>query len=259
MNKDIVVLIPVYDPNEEIMDTFLEKLTKKFENIVFINDGCSEKHDKYMKRLAKKYPVVKHNVNLGKGRGLKNGINYILNNYPDAKVIVTADCDGQHSVKDIKKCGDVAKKNMDSLVLGVRDFSDKNVPTRSKFGNVITRNVLYSFVGQKVSDTQTGLRAMSLDIAKNLIAVSGERYEYETNVLIETKLKNIPIKEVVIETIYINDNETSHFNPVKDSIRVYRLFASYILFTLLAYIIETVIFAKVYDINSALYLSLIHI
>ena len=61
---------------------------------------------------------------------------------------------------------------MDSLVLGVRDFSDKNVPTRSKFGNVITRNVLYSFVGQKVSDTQTGLRAMSLDIAKNLIAVS---------------------------------------------------------------------------------------
>ncbi len=207
-----------------------------------------------MKRLAKKYPVVKHNVNLGKGRGLKNGINYILNNYPDAKVIVTADCDGQHSVKDIKKCGDVAKKNMDSLVLGVRDFSDKNVPTRSKFGNVITRNVLYSFVGQKVSDTQTGLRAMSLDIAKNLIAVSGERYEYETNVLIETKLKKYTCKkEVVIETIYINDNETSHFNPVKDSIRVYRLFASYILFTLLAYIIETVIFAKVYDINSALY------
>ena len=94
---------------------------------------------------------------------------------------------------------------------------------------------------------------MSLDIAKKLIAVSGERYEYETNVLIETKLKNIPIKEVVIETIYINDNETSHFNPVKDSIRVYRLFASYILFTLLAYIIETVIFAKVYDINSAFY------
>ena len=91
MNKDIVVLIPVYDPNEEIMDTFLEKLTKKFENIVFINDGCSEKHDKYMKRLAKKYPVVKHNVNLGKGRGLKNGINYILNNYskPEIKHLLT--------------------------------------------------------------------------------------------------------------------------------------------------------------------------
>ncbi len=254
MNENIVVLIPVYDPNEEIMDKFLEKLTKRFKNIVFINDGCSQKHDKYMKKIAKKYPVIKHYVNLGKGRGLKNGINYILNNYPDAKVIVTADCDGQHSVKDIKKCGDMALKNADSLILGVRDFSQKLVPKRSKFGNVITRNVLYSFVGQRVSDTQTGLRAMSMDVAKKLIDVSGERYEYETNVLIETKTKQIPIKEVVIDTIYINDNETSHFNPVKDSIRVYKLFASYILFTLLAYVIETIIFAKTYNINSAFYI-----
>ena len=224
MNKDVVVLIPVYNPNEEIMQEFLGKLTKKFTNIVFINDGCSKKHDKFMNNLAKSYPVVKHSVNLGKGRGLKNGINYILENFSKAKVIVTADCDGQHSVEDIKKCSDIAKKNMDALVLGVRDFSDNLVPRRSKFGNVITRNVLYSFVGVKVSDTQTGLRAMSLNIAKKLIDVDGERYEYETNCLIETKSRNIPIKEVVIETIYINNNETSHFNPVKDSIRVYTLF-----------------------------------
>lgn len=252
MNEDIVVLIPVYDPNEEIMDKFLDKLSKKFKNIVFINDGCNQKHDKYMEKISKKYPTLKHNVNLGKGRGLKNGINYILNNYPDAKVIVTVDCDGQHSVKDIKKCGDMALKNMDSLILGVRDFSE--MPTRSKFGNVITRNVLYSFVGQKISDTQTGLRAMSMDVARKLIDVSGERYEYETNVLIETRTKQIPIKEVFIDTIYINNNETSHFNPVKDSIRVYKLFASYILFTLFAYIIETIIFAKTYNINDAFYI-----
>lgn len=253
MNKDVVVLIPVYDPNEKIMQEFLDKLAKSFANIVFINDGCNKKHDKYMNNLAKKYGVIKHNVNLGKGRGLKNGINYILNNYPKAKVIVTADCDGQHSVEDIKKCADVAKKNLDSLILGVRDFSNDLVPTRSKFGNVITRNVLYSFVGAKVSDTQTGLRAMSMDIAKKLIAVAGERYEYETNCLIETKIKNIPIKEVIIETIYINDNETSHFNPVKDSIRVYKLFAPYLLFALFSYIIETIIFAKTYNICKGIY------
>lgn len=253
MNKDVVVLIPVYDPNEKIMQEFLDKLAKSFANIVFINDGCNKKHDKYMNNLAKKYEVIKHNVNLGKGRGLKNGINYILNNYPKAKVIVTADCDGQHSVEDIKKCADVAKKNLDSLILGVRDFSNDLVPTRSKFGNIITRNVLYSFVGAKVSDTQTGLRAMSMDIAKKLIAVAGERYEYETNCLIETKIKNIPIKEVIIETIYINDNETSHFNPVKDSIRVYKLFAPYLLFALFSYIIETIIFAKTYNICKGIY------
>ena len=48
MNKDVVVLIPVYDPNEKIMQEFLDKLAKSFANIVFINDGCNKKHDKYM-------------------------------------------------------------------------------------------------------------------------------------------------------------------------------------------------------------------
>lgn len=253
MNKKVVVLIPVYNPNEKIMKNFLDELTKNFENIVFINDGCSKKHDKFMNDIAKKYPVLKHYINYGKGRGLKNGFNYILNEYKNAKVIVTADCDGQHSVKDIKRVADVALKNPDDLILGVRNFQDKKVPIKSKLGNIITRNVLYNFVGVKTSDTQTGLRAMSYDVCKKLLDLHGERYEYETNVLIETKYRDIDIKEVVIDTIYINNNETSHFNPVKDSLKVYKLFAYYILVTLFAYIIENFIFYKTFDISNKFY------
>ena len=54
MNKKIVVLIPVYNPNEKIMKKFLDELSKNFENIVFINDGCSKKYDKFMDNIAKK-------------------------------------------------------------------------------------------------------------------------------------------------------------------------------------------------------------
>lgn len=248
MNKDAVVLLPCYDPDEKIMKGFLEELAKEFKNIVLVDDGCSKKHTRFMNNLAKSYPVIKHNVNLGKGRGLKNGINYILNNYPKAKVIVTADCDGQHSVKDIKKCFDASLKYKDALILGCRNFKDDSVPFNSKNGNRITRNVMNHLVGQKISDTQTGLRAMSLDTARKLIEVNGERYEYETNVLIAAKKMEIEIKEVEIETIYINKNETSHFNPVKDSIKIYRLFAPYILVTLFAYILETVFFAGTYNL-----------
>lgn len=241
--KDTVILIPVYDPNENIMKTFIKELEKEFTNIVFVNDGCSSNHDKFMNNLSKKYPVIKHNINLGKGRGLKNGINYILNEYPNLKCIVTADCDGQHSVKDIKRCMEVCLKNQDSLVLGVRDFDNPNVPFKSKYGNKITRNILYVLTGIKISDTQTGLRAMSLDVAKELVDVQGERYEYETNVLIATKEKNITIKEVIIDTIYINNNETSHFNPVKDSLRIYKLFTSFLVVLLFSYILENYVFA----------------
>lgn len=238
MNKEIVVLIPIYNPDIEITNEFLKQLTKKFKNIVFVNDGCSSDFNDFFEKLEKKYPVIRHNVNLGKGRGLKNGINYILNNYPDAKAIVTGDCDGQHSINDILRCSKVALKYPDSLILGCRNFDNPDVPTKSKFGNKLTRNILDIFVGKEISDTQTGLRAMSLELAKRLIAVSGERYEYETNVLIETKKKNIPIKEVEIETIYINDNGTSHFNPIKDSIRIYSFFTKYFIGALIAYLVE---------------------
>lgn len=247
MNKDVVVLIPSYNPDEEIMSEFLAKLHRSFKNIVIVNDGSSECHSDYFSSLEKKYPVIRHNINLGKGRAMKNGINYILNNYPDASAIVMADCDGQHSVDDIKKVVDVAKVYNDSLVLGVRDFDKSGVPKRSRLGNVITRNVLNLFVGPRVSDTQTGLRAMSLDVAKSILEIPGERYEYETNVLIASKNNKLPIKEVVIETIYINDNKTSHFNPVKDSIRVYKMFARYLLVSLLSYIIEVIAFSKLLD------------
>lgn len=248
MNKDAVVLLPCYDPNEKIMKEFLKELASEFKNIVIVDDGCNKKHAKFMRELVKSYPVIKHNVNLGKGRGIKNGINYILNNYPKAKVMVTADCDGQHSVKDIKKCVDVALKSGDCIVLGCRNFSEKQVPFKSRYGNRLTRNVLYTFVGQKISDTQTGLRAMNMDVAKRLIELPGERYEYETNVLIAAKNLNLAIKEVEIETIYINDNETSHFNPVKDSLKIYKTFTSFILVTLFAYILETVFFAGCYNL-----------
>ena len=247
MKNDIVVLIPIYNPDVDITETFLKELNKSYKNIVFVNDGCDKKFDSFFKKLEKDYPVVKHNVNLGKGRGLKNGINYILNNYPGAKAIVTADCDGQHSVKDITNCGNVAIKYPDSLILGVRNFDQGNVPSKSKIGNKITRRILDIFVGKKITDTQTGLRAMSLDVAKKFIATAGERYEYETNVLIYTKKDNIPIREVEIDTIYINDNGTSHFNPIKDSIRIYKLFARYMIVALIAYIIEVLALIKIDD------------
>ena len=247
MNKDVVVLIPIYNPDIDITDTFLKKLADSFKNIVFVNDGCDSSFDEFFKKLEKKYPVIKHNVNLGKGRGLKNGINYILNNYPKSKVIVAADCDGQHSINDIKRCSTAALNNQDSLVLGCRNFDEDIVPMKSKLGNKLTRNILDLFVGKEISDTQTGLRAMSFDLARKLIAIPGERYEYETNVLIETKKQNIPVKEVEIDTIYINDNKTSHFNPIKDSMRIYSFFSKYFVGAFLAYLIELFVISKLFE------------
>ena len=245
MNKDAVILIPSYNPDEAIMQDFLGELSKRFKNIVIVNDGSDKIHDNFFEKLSNKYPVLRHYKNLGKGRALKTGINYILNEFPNFKVIVTADCDGQHSIKDIESCYRSALNNLDSLVLGTRNFNDENVPFKSKYGNKITRNMFKIFVGIKITDTQTGLRAMSKDIATKLLDVSGERYEYETNVLITCKNEDIKIYEQEIATVYINGNELSHFNPVKDSIMIYKLFIKYIFSAISSFLVDIVLFTLI--------------
>lgn len=246
--NNVAVLIPSLEPNEDFVK-FLKELKTTFKNIVVVNDGSSKEYDYIFKQITDiEIPVIKNHINLGKGRALKYGINYILNTYEECKVIVTADSDGQHSLDDIQKCAKAALANPDALVLGVRDFDKENVPPRSKFGNKITRNVFKLFVGLNITDTQTGLRAFSTDVAIKIIDVLGERFDYETNMLIATKDKDIPIKEVPIETIYLNENKSSHFNPIKDSFNIYKLFLKYIFSAVSSFIVDIVLFTVFYNI-----------
>lgn len=243
-NKDIFVVIPTLDPNEKIMEEFMEKLLKSFSNVLVVNDGSKEIHNKYFESLEKRGVIVlKNHINYGKGRSLKTALNYILNEYPKIKAIVTADSDGQHSVEDIIKVGKATIDNPHAYVLGARDFKKSNVPFKSRYGNIITRNVFKIFIGLNITDTQTGLRGMSPEVAKKFLDTSGERFEYESNTLIECKEKDIDIIEETIETIYINDNSESHFNPLKDSIRIYKLFIKYILSAISSFALDILLFA----------------
>jgi len=220
--KNIFIVVPTLDPEEKIMETFIEELHKEFKNVLVINDGSKKQHEKFFKKLEQDgIEVIKHYKNLGKGRALKNAFNYLLNKYENIEGVITCDCDGQHSVKDIKNCAKTLLENKDKLILGVRNFDKDNVPPKSKFGNKITRNIFKIFIGLTISDTQTGLRGLSKDLMLKFIDLAGERYEYETNMLIDCKNKSIEIKEIEIETIYLNSNANSHFNPLKDSIMIY--------------------------------------
>ena len=123
----------------------------------------------------------------------------------------------------------MAAKEKESVVLGVRDFKDPNVPKRSKMGNQITCGVFRLFFGMKIQDTQTGLRAFPRKYLEEILKAKGDRYEYETNMLFVINRKKIPMGEVKIETVYIEENKSSHFRVVRDSIRIYALIIKYLL------------------------------
>ena len=131
------------------------------------------------------------------------------------------DKDWINCVEDVLAICSIAEKAPNTLVLGSRKLKE-NEPLRSKFGNTVTRFVSYISTGLKVHDTQTGLRAFRTDLIPVLRDISGERYAYERNVLLRCARDKIRILEHEIETIYIENNVQSHFDTVKDSVRIYK-------------------------------------
>jgi len=243
-HKNVTILIPAYNPDNRLLQLVKDLIQARFSRIIIVNDGSNQECNDIFKILSsyKECLVIKHAINLGKGRALKTGFNYFLNHASDSIGVITVDADGQHAVEDIIKVRTQLLKQPKNLVLGVRDFSATNIPFRSKFGNILTRKIFTFAGGLKITDTQTGLRGIPVHFLRQLMNVSGERFEYELNMLLKCKPYNIRISEVNIQTIYIEDNKSSHFNPIVDSIKIYSVFLTYTLSSILSFGLDILLF-----------------
>jgi glycosyltransferase involved in cell wall biosynthesis len=220
--RRLVVLIPVWEPEEQLSLLVANLGVAGFGAVIVVDDGSEEKHSAIFEELAllPSVHVLRHAVNLGKGRALKTGINYFLSKLPEMDGLVTADADGQHTSADIVRVARGLLKARGKVVLGSRSFA-ADVPLRSRFGNGLTRYIFGFVTGAKLIDTQTGLRAFPRKLLPELLSLEGERYEYEMTVLAHVcRLGGKPV-EVPIETIYLEGNRSSHFDPIWDSMRIY--------------------------------------
>lgn len=242
--KQVALIIPSLEPDERLTELLRSLRAEGFARIVVVNDGSSADYDDFFKvaETTCGCDVFKHAVNLGKGRALKNAFNHILLNWPDCIGCVTADSDGQHSVEDISKCARKLMEYRDCLVLGCRRFSLEGVPFHNRCGNLITAKVTDVLSGLKVSDTQTGLRAIPKGFMAKLMNVKGERFNYEMNMLLKAREFEVPIVEVPISTIYDPKGQSSHFNLLKDSARIYALFGKFILSSAFSFAVDILAF-----------------
>ena len=257
MASRYIALIPAYEPDRKMLGVIAD-LGKTGFDVVVVDDGSGPEYAELFEQAAERLPgksgrgvtLLIHDVNRGKGAALKTGLDFI-NNFmvirgeETQNVIVAVDADGQHLAVDALRAAHTAQGNPGTLVLGSRILGNKaaassgvqsadhasgntqNVPLRSRFGNAVTRQVFRLATGVPVYDTQTGLRAFTADLIPSLLAVNGDRYEYELNVLMDFAGRGIPIREIEIETVYLEGNKSSHFNTVRDSYRIYKEIAKY--------------------------------
>ena len=241
----ISVVLPSLDPDEKLIAVVDGLLEYGFSHIILVNDGSKQENLHYFTDLAEKHPeitLLHHEVNKGKGAALKNAFRWFLENRPDGFGVVTVDGDNQHHPEDTRNCC-LRMMETGHAVLGCRDFDQEDVPARSSFGNKTTSAIFKIFVGMTISDTQTGLRALPRPVVEKLVDVYGDRFEYETNMLLAFKTMGIAYEEVKIRTVYIEENKSSHFRVIHDSWRIYKLilahFFRYTLSSLVSALVDT--------------------
>ena len=249
--KGITIVLPSLDPDEKLNMVVRGLLAEGFEDIVIVDDGSDEAHKAPFEEAAQhpEVTILTHEVNRGKGRALKTAFSSVAEHRSDILGVVTVDGDNQHLPKDIKACAEKMAQTGE-MVFGCRNFKLPNVPKHNRMGNQITSTVLRLFCGIKLSDTQTGLRAIPFQHLQLMTQVKGERFEYETEMIFALKREGIPFHEVLIDTVYIEENKSTHFHPVRDSFRIYSMilgfifssatscFVDYLIFTILVFFLE---------------------
>jgi exopolysaccharide biosynthesis protein/glycosyltransferase involved in cell wall biosynthesis len=241
MYENIMIVIPSLNPDEKLCKTVDELRTAGFSNFLIVNDGSDEQHLPFFPR-EDEVLLLHHRRNRGKGSALKSAFRHIQKHMPEIEGVVTVDSDGQHKAADVAKCVEALDVTKEATVLGCRDFSGSDVPKRSRFGNRTTSLVFRLLCGMKISDTQTGLRAFSSKLLPLLCSIEGDRFEYETNMLLKFKSNRVEINEVKIETVYIEENRSSHFHAVKDSLRVYRFILAFVFSSAISFIADISLF-----------------
>jgi putative flippase GtrA len=215
------VVVPAYQPDARLV-ALVDALRAAVPGlpVVVVDDGSDRRCGGVFRAVrALGAVVLTVPVNRGKGHALRTGVRWVRDRLPGHGV-VCADADGQHTVVDVLRVGARSQAEPDAVVLGARRFTG-DVPLRSRVGNTATRWAFAATTGTRVRDTQTGLRAYGPGLLDNLLAARGDRYEYELRALLDATRAGRRIVEVDVAPVYLDDNASSHFRPVADSLRVW--------------------------------------
>lgn len=249
-----IIVIPALNPPDELLSYVDELIASGAEKLLLIDDGSSAEKKAIFEALKDRpeCTILTHPVNKGKGRALKDAFTYILEQSEWKGLgVITADSDGQHLPEDVvrldQKMEELHTLGKNALVLGCRNFNQDNVPLRSSFGNLTTSALFHLLYGVKISDTQTGLRGIPWALLPRMCKLKGERFEYEMNMLTDAAIAKLPIESVEIRTVYLDNNSESHFNPLVDSVKIYRIllgtFLKYAVSSLASSIVDLAVFS----------------
>ena len=230
MLMKIVVTIPAYNEERTIGKVIRDiravmDLYRYNYNVLVIDDGSRDKTAIEAKNAGA--IVYSHPRNYGLAETFRSEIEKCLE--LNADIIVHTDADGQYLAEEIPQLFEEVKKGND-LVLGSR-FKGKieSMPMVKRFGNLAFSKVISQVTRTKISDSQTGFRAFTREVAKNIRLSSTHTYTQEQ--IIRAVKQKFKIKEVPVYFAKRHGKSRLMRNPleyaVKAWINILRIYRDY--------------------------------
>ena len=202
----IIVLIPTFNPTEKILDVIKNLEDNKISDIVIVNDGSDIEHLKYLKGI--KYPIVTHEINMGKGAALKTGFNYIDKNIKKYDGVLTIDDDNTINIDS--KFDLIALREICNDTTLNKNFVDKTISLQKDIDlKGITWQSIDKFYGSFNGNNY---------IISNLNSTTNGLF---TTINLENSSYNVEFKDIILKNINIDSLTTWNVGALAGAVKGY--------------------------------------
>jgi glycosyltransferase involved in cell wall biosynthesis len=210
----VAILIPALNAHRTLAQVVADA-RRELEPVVVIDDGSSD--DTGAVARVAGATVLRHDVNRGKGGALKTGFAWALEN--DFDGVITIDADGQHLPREIPKFLEARKTTGADLIIGGRAHLFGGMLPRRRTANRFSAWCISKAAGVRVTDSQSGYRFYSSRLLRN-IALRTDGFDMESEVIVLAGKRGYAIVTMPIDLGFIDGIATSHYKPLKDTVRI---------------------------------------
>ena len=211
-----VVIMPTYN-NAGTIAKVISDVKEFATDIIVVNDGSTDNTKEILASIDD-IKVIDYPNNKGKGYALKLGLKkaYVWG----FCYAITIDSDGQHYADDIPTFIEKIEEKPDSLLIGARNLTAENMPSKNTFANKFSNFWYKVETCQELSDTQSGFRLYPLEKLQKIWFIT-RRYEFEVEIIVRAAWRGVNVENVPIKVYYPpREERVSHFRPLQDFTRI---------------------------------------
>ena len=214
MSEKALIIVPAYNAAQTVGDV-IRSCREFVNNIVAINDGSRD--ETAGAAMTAGAEVVTHPINRGKGAALKTGFAWALERGYD--IVITLDADGQHLPREIPKFLRAREETPADLIIGGRSHLFGEMLPRRRMANRFSAWSISKASGKRITDSQSGFRLYSANLLRN-IRLHTDGFDMESEIIVHAGRRGFKVLTIPIDLGFVDGISTSHYKPLKDTLRI---------------------------------------